>query len=373
MTLTYQNKKVSKSNFAKLLPTGKHRRTRKWHSKMRLVLSLLLEPLTPTQIQKLTKIPKSTLFRYLAWAFKNKLVAKKKVGNITLYRITQLGHDYLRKLKFDKRQKSLKTSLIFSIPTSEVDGGGAERRTLTNVKLVDGVRVHNVVIKFPIESYNSRLEPWKVNDKIKNWVEKYFKLSDLRATVKVTTRHVIAYLYCFELPANLSFFANLTLYLFKFLINLERVLRLRYKITVDVDRAVIVNQHIANVSDVLSKVSSKSRQVQVNLGRKAVSTLNNLDQEAWAKIDWSKGRPEIETNDLLYEEKLLLMPEKIFSLDFKISKMLNMFSQVMDMFLNFMERVNAVLSRFNIQANLALSKQTHWPQKEKEGDLSYVT
>ena len=106
---------------------------------------------------------------------------------------------------------------------------------------------------------------------------------------------------------------------------------------IDVDKAVIVNQHIANVSDVLSKVSSKSRQVQVNLNRKAVSALNTLDQEAWAKIDWSKGRPEIETNDLAYEEKLLLMPEKVFSLDLKLNRLcdvLSKFVESFNMFLN---------------------------------------
>ena len=305
-------------------------KNKKWHSKVALILSLLSEPLTPTQIQKLTKIPRRSLFRYLKFLYKSGLVEKQRTGNIVLYRITQLGYDYLKQ---SKTLTKLKRVPKRSMGTS---GGFGFGSCLSNVRFVDGVRVHNVVVKIPIVRDNGRLPAEKLNE-LRNWVERYFRLEGFEATFKKTTRHVVAYLYCFELPANLSFFVNLGLYLAKFLINLERVLWRKYRILIDVDKAVIVNQHIANVSDVLSKVSSKSRQVQVNLNRKAVSALNTLDQEAWAKIDWSKGRPEIETNDLAYEEKLLLMPEKVFSLDLKLNRLcdvLSKFVESFNMFLN---------------------------------------
>ena len=343
-------------------------KNKKWHSKVALILSLLSEPLTPTQIQKLTKIPRRSLFRYLKFLYKSGLVEKQKLGKITLYRITQLGKDALKHKKFDKCKKSAKNKCQISIRTSEVN---TVIKKLDKNLFIDNVRVHDLVVKVPIVRHNSQLKPEKLNDKIKNWVEAYFKLSDLKVTIKVTTRHVICYLYRFTLPANLQFFVSLGLYLAKFLINLERVLWQRYRILIDVEKATIINQHIANECRFLSKVLSKGKQVTVKLNRKAVSPLGNvLNQEAYAKIDFSLGVPEIETNDLMYEEKLLLMPEKVFSLDFKLSKMLDMFSQMLDMFLNFMSQVNSVLSQFNVsQANQPYQYQ----QKQQRRDLDYVT
>jgi len=71
--------------------------------------------------------------------------------------------------------------------------------------------------------------------------------------------------------------------------------------------------------------------IEVDLGRKAESIHGEMKQEAKAWIDKSQGQAEIETNDLLYEEKLLLMPEKVFEIDEKLKELAEKYGVTQDM------------------------------------------
>ena len=352
-------------------------KNKKWQSYLAVMLLLRDEAKTPTQLIRLLKIPERTLYRYLKFLYQNKLVEKAKKGKITLYRLSQLGHDLLKQSKnltnIKQLPKKRKTAKKVSIRTSEVDTVIKK----SDENLLSDVRVHDLVIKVPIVRSNPSLRAEKVNDKVRNWVEKYFKLSDLNVTVKVTTKHVICYLHSFSLPANLGFFASLGLYLAKLLISLERALWQKYRILVDVEKATIINQHYASQADWLRDVTSKNKQVTVQFNRKAVSPLGNLlNQQAWAKIDWSQGLPEIETNDLVYEEKLLLMPEKLFQLDVKVSYLIGLFSRFIESQVKFYEKLDAVMSQINNLLNQGFQAnqiQIDFQKQNKKEVVDYVT
>ena len=67
------------------------------------------------------------------------------------------------------------------------------------------------------------------------------------------------------------------------------------------------------------------RKARVSLNRKALGLLDYLDLDAKAWVDRSYGALEVESNDLTYTCKLLLMPEILYNLDRKLAPILEDF------------------------------------------------
>ena len=92
----------------------------------------------------------------------------------------------------------------------------------------------------------------------------------------------------------------------------------------------------------------KRGKYQVGLGREAQGLFNKLGREAKAWLDRSYGSLEIETNDLEYTRKLLLMPEIIHSLDKKLAPTLEELSTQIKLHLRVMDDIRRLIGRLNI-------------------------
>ncbi len=280
------------------------------------LLSFFTEPHPPTIVAKTLGISKQRLHYYLKKAYEMGLLEKKKAGIVTFYKLTPHGIDLL---------KNSKKSLV----TYEDDKKTSHSHDFDR-KFIKNVRIHHFTVKFPIEIDNERLKAGRENE-LKNWNERYFKIHGLKVTLKKTTKHIIAYFHEIKIPADSRFFANLTLYFARYFNALKEILWQRYRILIDIGKAQVISQHLANYIPVLTeladKTTTKQSRITVYLGRNAKTITGEIDQEAYAEIDYSKfretGLPEWETNDLLYEEKLLLMPEFVFALDKKLTPAIN--------------------------------------------------
>jgi hypothetical protein len=70
-----------------------------------------------------------------------------------------------------------------------------------------------------------------------------------------------------------------------------------------------VHLHSASEMDKGKGAIDPKKTTEMELGRNAEGDLQEIPTEAKAWIDRSKGQPELETNDLAYQEKLVMMPE----------------------------------------------------------------
>ena len=85
----------------------------------------------------------------------------------------------------------------------------------------------------------------------------------------------------------------------------------------------------------------------VDLGRKAEGLFNKLNQEAKAWIDRSYSYLEVESNDLEYVKRLLLMPEIIYNLDKKLAPILEELSNQIRLHLEVEERTLSTLEKLS--------------------------
>jgi len=91
----------------------------------------------------------------------------------------------------------------------------------------------------------------------------------------------------------------------------------------------------------------KKGKYSVDLARKAEGILNYLDNNAKAWLDRSMGPLEIETNDLEYTRRLLLMPEIIYNLDKKLAPILEELSNQIRLHLEVEERTLSTLEKLS--------------------------
>lgn len=94
---------------------------------------------------------------------------------------------------------------------------------------------------------------------------------------------------------------------------------------------------------------------QVGLGREAEGVFNRLGREAKAWLDRSYGFLEIETNDLEYTRRLLLMPEIVYSLDKKLAPALEQLSRQIQLHLGVMREIRRLIGRLNVLVPVALA------------------
>lgn len=184
------------------------------------------------------------------------------------------------------------------------------------------VRVENIRLKYAIlEDKNLDLDWSNVNNNLNNWIPKYLDLSDYPFKVKIekTTKSIIAFLEQKEFNSDPSFIRHYTEWITKSTHFLPFFMDRKLGIRVDPLSVEVISQEFANPSPQYNDIFDSQSRVECDLGRKADSFTGStiLDARAWC--DWSKsllakGDAEIESNDLDYQRKTILMPEHVFSL-----------------------------------------------------------
>ncbi len=179
-------------------------------------------------------------------------------------------------------------------------------------------RVEHFQIKFPL------LHPERPDtvqwDSIKpdgfnRWFRKYVSLEwphEIR--IERTTKSIIFHVHQKHLPRDRTFFTALAQFTAKILIYGRLWLQNH---NIEVGDEEVISQEIGNdAPEYDDKVDPKTK-VTMSLGRQAESILgpmrtredSPIAAKAW--IDRSHGVVEMETNDLRYAEKLIMMPERI--------------------------------------------------------------
>lgn len=186
-----------------------------------------------------------------------------------------------------------------------------------NATLSDSkIRLHRLSIKFNLLSDANENIKWDKITNVKNWSKK-FKFIDVRGfkfTIEKTPKSVILYLDA-VLDRNLDFFSQLMEFILRHVRFADYWLS-RRGIRFDDQSGEVLHQHLAHNEPSNEKVDKKST-VEVGLGRKAESVFKTkMSAKAW--LDWSKSRDksilDIESNDLTYNEKLILVPEKVHAI-----------------------------------------------------------
>lgn len=179
------------------------------------------------------------------------------------------------------------------------------------------IRVHRLSIKFNLLCDEKENVSWDKVIKVKNWSKKFKKIvfRDFNFTIEKTSKSIILYLNV-ELDKSLSFNSELIKFILRSVRFADYYLSKR-GVRFDDLSGEVLHQHLA--SDELSNelVDSKST-VEIDLNRRAESVFpTKMSGKAW--LDYSKSKDksilDIESNDLTYNEKLILVPEKVHSIE----------------------------------------------------------
>ena len=104
-----------------------------------------------------------------------------------------------------------------------------------------------------------------------------------------------------------------------------------------------------NLNENLDRLTTRQHKVVEFLGRSAKGFVSKQKHEAKAWLDKSLGMLELETNDIEYERKLLLMPEHIFNIAKTqplLMENLYRFSEQLNLHLEVLEKIGAGIDRF---------------------------
>jgi predicted transcriptional regulator len=174
------------------------------------------------------------------------------------------------------------------------------------------VRIHAVQILIPVLKRGQDL-PLKKEINLRGWVQRIVNMEavgiPLDATVEITTKNVRVYLHSVEIPQNLTALMKFSEYVGK-IVNVVATVFRAYGWALDVINYRVVNQHLEQTAEEYEEVAEGGVEIDLNRKAKAV-TGNEMEQKAKAWTDKSPGALTIETNDALYEEKLLRMPENV--------------------------------------------------------------
>ncbi len=242
------------------------------------ILKAVGKGMYPAQIARQLGVSKQLVSYYINRAEKKGMVKTEFRTNFKSIILTEKGLEFLKKVK------------RVSIPSTG-----------------SSVRLHNLAVKFPVLRDNPDAV-WDRGNELRNWIESYATVTfPVGLTVKKTTRSVIVYFHQFrtEKPMFLSEFYNWVL---RGIVLVQAWLSREKGVLIDVLNGEVLRQHIANEAPEFNKVVGKRATVEVRLGRRAESVYpSREDAKAW--VDRSLGSVDVETNDMIYEEKLLMMPE----------------------------------------------------------------
>lgn len=178
-------------------------------------------------------------------------------------------------------------------------------------------RMHRLNVKFKILRDNEKAV-FGSEHEMNNWIQKYTRLTfPIGITLQKNPDTIVVMFHEFESDKRRTFtdFFN---HVMRGTYYVYNMLREKYGIIIDVASAETTDQHLANERpDLDGKLDNKKR-TALGLNRKA-SSYFPFKKPARSWLDYSKGMPEIETNDLLYEERLLMMPETIQAINDKFT------------------------------------------------------
>jgi DNA-binding Lrp family transcriptional regulator len=190
------------------------------------------------------------------------------------------------------------------------------------------VRVHAVQIIIPVLKQGETL-PMKKEIPLKGWVQRIVDISDLGidldATIEITSKHVRVYVHSFNVKQSVQGWVQVAEYIGK-IVNVVWFAMRRYGWDIDNIHYKVVNQHLENPAPEYEKVAQG--EVETHLGRQATSIAGNtMNQPAKAWTDKSPGVLTMETNDALYEQKLLLMPEYVDAMYNKVVPLMDEYNK----------------------------------------------
>lgn len=175
------------------------------------------------------------------------------------------------------------------------------------------VRKNNLSYEFPILKDNLEAQ-WQEKNKHGTW----YGYKDILAfpigmTIVKHPNKIYVHFHQFRTEKKRFLIENMT-YIMRGILYLEQYLRHKKGIEIDTIAGMTKSLEVANEMPEQEGNFDKAMKTSITLTRKAQALFpSEMKVKAW--LDHSKGFPEIETNDLLYEEKLLLMPETIHKLE----------------------------------------------------------
>lgn len=246
------------------------------------LLLLVHKKYYPEQMSRQLKIPSSTIGSRIKVLADNGFIVLDFKSNSNFYKLTSKGYRAIKD---------------FNNELSRYPRQGARR-------------LHRLSLNFPILQDNENVHFDKVNKKFNNWNPEYTKISfPIGMTFKRTPKTICVIFHEFEITkgkmSGTEFFGHVLRGCFL----AQYHMRDKYKIEIGIPEK-ITDQHIVNEEPEQSDKIDKNVTVTKKLNRKAQGYIET-DMEGKAWIDHSKGMPEIETNDFLYEENLLAVPERV--------------------------------------------------------------
>jgi len=281
------------------------------------ILRRIQKGMYPSQIARQLRISKQLCLYYIHKAERLGYLKKELKTNFLSYVLLPKGEEFLREVK------------KFSLSVRE-----------------KFTRLHNLAIKFPIIKDNPQAE-FDKKVEINNWVKQYSVVKfPIGITIEKTSKSIIAYFHQFVTKQE-NFLTDFYSWVLRGIYYIYYYLKKEKQIEIDIFNAEIIREHLANESPEFNQKVEKRKTVEILLNRNAKAIYPSQEQaKAW--IDKSFGNVDIETNDMIYEEKLLLMPEMVFELSKNIDKL------------------NPVLDNLAKQINLHLEVQSQQLEAIKE-------
>lgn len=196
-------------------------------------------------------------------------------------------------------------------------------------------RMHRLNIKFKIIKDNDTAK-FDREYELNNWIQRFITVKfPIGLTIKKTSKSIIAMFHEFETDNSRT--------IDDFFNHVMRGIQYTYYyclkklgIEIDVFEPKVLDQHIVNERPDLAGKIEEGKTTTLDLQRRAKSYFKT-DIKAKAWIDHSRGTPEIETNDFLYQEKLLAMPEKIDLIENNLLPVIHDLTRQMALHLQVME------------------------------------
>lgn len=248
------------------------------------ILELAKEGIYLTKIASLLNVPQSLIHR--------KIKLLEKEGFIESYGKCPKFY------KVTKKDYSLYSSLGVRKPKSR------HKKPL----LQKMIRLHAYKLKIPILR-RGRLKTRKVD--INNWTKEYAEIKDLKVTLELTTKNAILHFHETDIPRRIGATRAIAEFSIKGSMAVCSYLGLRgFKL--DLMNQKVISQHLASqTAEEIDQQIAEGTVIKKYFGRPAHAYTGEMQQEAAAWIDKSKGISEIETNDDIYEELLLEMPRTV--------------------------------------------------------------
>jgi len=268
----------------------------------------------------------------------------EKKGKITVKRSEQL---YVKANKSEQERTTPSENASVEKRTTPLTM--CEKTSISSAQ--NNISYHAVKIKIKIKKHgkipDDILEKLKENGKysekrVKNWVKRYFYFdAPIPLTAELTPRSLIIHLKEKQFKKT-EFIEKSKKYIELAAQGVSHLFEKHgYKFDDDYK---IIAQHIgAQTEKEIDEKIEAGTTVSVNLNRKALAHTGEMKQEATAWLDKSLGFAEIETNDLTYEEKLILMPEIIH----KALPLLVAYSRQVERHLEVLEQMSITLKNID--------------------------